>query len=258
MIYVAERENLGRKLAHRARQGAAGRRRELRRGAARVHHAGVRAQRDRARPRHHPGQHQPHRAGADDHRPQFPGEDQRQHRQLGGLLLDGGRGREDGVGDPLGRRHGHGPLDRPQHPRHARMDRAQRAGADRHRADLPGAGEGRRRSDQAHLGGLPRHADRAGRAGRRLLHHPCRRAAGACAADGQPRHRHRQPRRLDDGAVVPDRASRELPLRALRRHLRHHAQVRRVVLAGRRPAARLQRRRQRRRAVRRARRRWAS
>ena len=34
----------------------------------------------RARPRHHPGEHQPHRAGADDHRPQLPGEDQRQHR----------------------------------------------------------------------------------------------------------------------------------------------------------------------------------
>ena len=29
----------------------------------------------------------------------------------------------------------------------------------------------------------PRHADRAVRAGRRLFHHPCRRAAGACAAD---------------------------------------------------------------------------
>ena len=86
-------------------------------------------------------------------------------------------------------------------------------------------------------------------AGVRLAHVPL---------TAKPRHRHRQPRRLDDGAVVPDRASRELPLRALRRHLRHHAQVRRVVLAGRRPAARLQRRRQRRGAVRRARRPWAS
>ena len=237
----------------RGRPGAAGRRRELRRGAARVHHARVRAPGSGDGPRHHPGQHQPRRARADGDRPQFPGEDQRQHRQLGGLLLDGGRGREDGVGDPLGRRHGHGPVDRPQHPRHARMDRAQFAGADRHRADLPGAGEGRRRSDQALVGGLSRHADRAVRAGRRLLHHPCRRAAGPCAADRQAGHRHRQPRRLDDGAVVPDRASRELPLRAFRRHLRHHAQVRRVVLAGRRPAARLQRRRQRCRAVRRAR-----
>jgi phosphomethylpyrimidine synthase len=40
----------------------------------------------RARPRHHPGQHQPPGIRADDHRPQFPGEDQRQHRQLGGVL----------------------------------------------------------------------------------------------------------------------------------------------------------------------------
>ena len=45
----------------------------------------------------------------------------------------------------------------------------------------------------------------------------------------------------------------ELPVRALRRDLRHHAQVRRVVLARRRPAAGLDRRRQRPRAVRRAR-----
>jgi phosphomethylpyrimidine synthase len=29
-----------------------------------------------------------------------------------------GGGREDGLGDPLGRRHGDGPLHRPQHPRH--------------------------------------------------------------------------------------------------------------------------------------------
>ena len=42
----------------------------------------VRPRRGRARPRHHPGQHQPPRARADDHRPQLPGEDQRQHRQL--------------------------------------------------------------------------------------------------------------------------------------------------------------------------------
>ena len=44
--------------------------------------AGVRAIRSRARPRHHPREHQPHRARADDHRPAFRGEDQRQHRQL--------------------------------------------------------------------------------------------------------------------------------------------------------------------------------
>ena len=51
---------------------------------------------------------------------------------------------------------------------------------DRHRADLPGAGEGRRRSGQARLGVLQGHADRAMRAGRRLFHHPRRRAARLC------------------------------------------------------------------------------
>ena len=50
------------------------------------------------------------------------------------------------------------------------------AGADRDGADLSGAGEGERRRRGPHLGGLPRHADRAGRAGRGLFHHPCRRA----------------------------------------------------------------------------------
>ena len=154
-------------------------------------------------------------------------------------LLGRGGSREDGLGDPLGRRHGDGPLHRPQHPQHARMDPAQFAGADRHRADLPGAGEGGRRSGQARLGDLQGHADRAVRAGRRLFHHPCRRAAGLRAAHRQPRHRHRLARRLDHGEVVPVAAQGELPLRALRRDLRHHAQIRRVVLARRRPAARL-------------------
>ena len=129
-----------------AGEGGGSGRRELRRGDPRAHHAGVRARGDRARPRHHPGQHQPRRAGADDHRPQLPGEDQRQHRQLRRHLLRGGGGGEDGVGDPLGRRHRHGPLHGPQHPQHARVDPAQFAGADRHGADLPGAGEVRRRS----------------------------------------------------------------------------------------------------------------
>ena len=63
------------------------------------------------------------------------------------------------------------------------------------------------------------------RAGRRLFHHPRRRPPRLCAADRQPRHRHRLARRLDHGEVVPVAAQGELPLRALRRDLRHHAQV---------------------------------
>ena len=120
---------------------------------------------------------------ADDHRPQLPGEDQRQHRQLRGGLVDRRGSREDDLGDPLGRRHGDGPLDRQEHPRDPRVDHPQLAGADRHGADLPGAREGRRQGRGADLGDLPRHADRAGRAGRRLLHDPRRRAAALRAAD---------------------------------------------------------------------------
>ena len=215
-------------------------------------HARVRARRGGARPRHHPGQHQPPRGRADGDRPQLPGQDQRQHRQLGRHLEHRGRGREAGVGDPLGRRQRDGPVHRPQHPHHARLDRAQHPGADRHGADLPGAGEGRRRGRRPHLGDLPRHADRAGRAGRRLLHHPCRPAPALHPPHGGPAHRHRLARRLDHGQVVHLAPQGELPLHALRGHLRHHEGVRRELLARRRPAPRLRVRCQRRGAVRRA------
>ena len=169
----------------------------------RLRHPRIRPRRGRARPRDHPQQHQPPRKRADGDRPQLPGQDQRQHRQLRGRLRRRRRSRQDGLGDPLGRRHGHGPLDRPQHPRHPRMDRPQLARADRHRPHLPGAGEGRRRRRGPDLGNLPRHADRAGRAGRRLFHHPRRRPPALRPADRQARHRHRQPRRLDHGQMVP-------------------------------------------------------
>ena len=142
--------------AARARRSGARRRRELWRRGARLRHAGIRARRDRARPRHHPLQHQPRRTRADDHRPQLPDQDQRQYRQLRRHLVGRGGSRQDGVGDPLGRRHRDGPLHRPQHPHHPRMDPAQRAGPDRHRADLPGAGEVRRRSGQARPGSSTR------------------------------------------------------------------------------------------------------
>ena len=231
MVYVAHRENIGRqgqadeaeaRLADGESFGASH---------PSLRDAGVRAQRSRPRPRHHPRQHQSPRIRADDHRPELRDQDQRQYRQLRRHLLGRGGGGEDGVGDPLGRRHRHGPLDRAQHPPDARMDHPQCAGADRHGADLSGAGEGARRSGQARLGGLSRHADRAGRAGRRLFHHPCRRASRLHPSHRAPRHRHRVARRLDHGQMVPGASPRELPLRALRGDLRHHAPLRRVVLA---------------------------
>ena len=211
--------------AARARRSSPCRRRKLWRRSPRLRHAGVRPLRDRARPRHHPLQHQPRRTRADDHRPQFPDQDQRQYRQLRRDVVGGGRSRQDGVGDPLGRRHRDGPLDRPQHPHHPRMDSAQRADPDRHRSDLSGAGEVRRRSGETDLGALQGHADRAVRTGRRLFHHPRRRAPALHPPHRQPRHRHRLARRLDHGEVVPGASQGELPLHALRRDLRPHAQV---------------------------------
>ena len=145
-----------------------------------------------------------------------------------------------------------------EHPRDARVDPAQLAGADRDGADLPGAREGGRQGRGPDLGDLPRHAHRAGGAGRRLLHRPRRRAPRVRPADREARDRHRLARRLDHGEVVPRAPPGDLPLHALRRDLRDHEGLRRVVLARRRPAPRLDRRRQRRGAVRRARRPSAS
>ena len=65
-----------------------------------------------AGPGHPPLQRQPPRVRADDHRLEVPGEGQRQHRQLGRDLVDRGGGPEADLGHPLGRRHGHGPVDR--------------------------------------------------------------------------------------------------------------------------------------------------
>ena len=59
-----------------------------------------------------PGEPQPSRVRADDHRPQLPGEDQRQHRQLGGVVVDRRGGRQAALVGALGRRHRDGPVDR--------------------------------------------------------------------------------------------------------------------------------------------------
>jgi phosphomethylpyrimidine synthase len=83
------------------------------RGPAREPRARLCARRGRRRTRHHSGQHPPPRAGADGHRLQLPGEDQRQHRQLGLVLVGRAGGGEAAVGDPLGRRRGDGSVHRP-------------------------------------------------------------------------------------------------------------------------------------------------
>ena len=173
-------------------------------------------------PGHHPRQHQPPGTGAHDHRAQLPGEDQHQHRQLGGHLLHRGGGGEDGLVRPLGRRHPDGSVHRQEHPRDPRVDPAQCPHADRHRAHLPGPGEGRRQARGTDLGAVPRHPDRTGRAGGGLLHHPRRGPAALCPAHRRPGHRHRLPRRLDPGQVVPGPSPGELPLYPLRGHLRDH------------------------------------
>ena len=79
--------------------------------------------------------------------------------------IDRRRSRKDDLGDALGRRYGHGPVNGQAHPRDARVDLAQLAGADWHCADLSGPGEGRWQGRGTDLGDLPRYVDRAGRAG---------------------------------------------------------------------------------------------
>jgi len=81
------------------------------------------------------------------------------------------------------------------------------------------------------LGPLSRHAHRAGRAGRRLLHHPRGRAAALRADDRAPGLRDRQPWRIDPREVVPLASSGKFSLHALRRDLRNHARLRRLLLA---------------------------
>jgi len=61
---------------------------------------------------------------------------------------------------------------------------------------------------------VSRHADRTGRTGRRLFHHPCRHPAALCATDRKPHHRHRVARWLDHGQVVPAPSPGKLPVRA--------------------------------------------
>jgi phosphomethylpyrimidine synthase len=94
------------------------------------------------------------------------------------------------------------------------------------------------------VGALPRHPHRAGRAGRRLLHHPRRRAPALRPAHRLAHDRDRQPRRQHHGEMVPQPSPGEFPLHPLGRHLRHHGRLRCELLHRRRTSPRLHRRRQ--------------
>ena len=66
------------------------------------------------------------------------------------------------VSHPLGCGHRHGPLHREEHPPDPPVDPAEFARPHRHRAHLPGAGEGGWSARGTHLGDLPGDAHRAG------------------------------------------------------------------------------------------------
>ena len=203
--------------------------------------ARARARRGRARPGDHPRQHQPPGDRADDHRPQLPGEDQRQHRQLRGHLLDRGGGREDDAGRPAG-----APT-RSWTSRPARTSTRRASGscATRRCRSAPCRSTRRsRRSDgkaeeltwEIYRDTLIEQAEQG--VDYFTIH------AGVLlalrAADREARDRHRLARRLDHGQVVPGAPPGELPLHALpTRSARSWRAYDVVVLAGRRPAARL-------------------
>ena len=109
----------------------------------RLRDARVRAERSRARPRHHPRQYQPSES-----EPMFIGRNfpTKINANIGNSAVTSSieEELEKCVGDPLGRRHRDGPLYGRDIPS-PRMDHPHCAGADRHGADLSGAGEGRRR-----------------------------------------------------------------------------------------------------------------
>ena len=209
--------------------------------------ADVRARRGGPGPGHHPRQRQPPRDRADGHRPQLPGQGQRQHRQLGGHVVHRRGGRQAHVVDAVGRRHRHGPVDRAP----TSTPRGSGSSATRPCPSAPCRSTRRSRRSTATRPSSP------GTLYRDTIIEQCEQGvdymtvhAGVRlrlrAPDRQAGHRHRQPGRVDHGRVVPGPPHRELPLHALRGAVRDPRRLRRGLLAGRRPAARLHRRRQRR------------
>ena len=84
MEYIAIRENLGREqVKERAQRIPQAGRAIVWREHPRIHHAGVCARRSGPGRAHHSREHQSSRKRADDHRPELPGENQCEHRELG-------------------------------------------------------------------------------------------------------------------------------------------------------------------------------
>ena len=156
------------------------------------HHAGVCARRSGPRPRHHSRQHQPSGTRAHDHRPQFPGQDQRQHRQLRRRFRPSRRKSRKWSGPSRWGADTVMDLSTGKNIHETREWILRNSpGAHRHGADLSGAGKSRRQGRGTDLGNLSRHPDRTGRAGRGLFHHSCGRSAALHSHDGQTHDRHR-------------------------------------------------------------------
>ena len=129
-------------------------------------------------------------------------QDQRQHRQLGRHQQHRRRAGKAAHGRPLRRRHGDGPLDRRRH---------RRASARRSSTPRPCPigtvpiyqmlAERRRHRRHARRSMFLDMVEHQAKQGVDYMTIHCRRAAGAPAADDEPRDRHRQPRRLADRQV---------------------------------------------------------
>ena len=117
------------------------------------------------------------------------------------------------------------------------VDHPQLAGAHRDRSHLPGNGKGGRQGRGTDLGNISGHPHRAGRTGRGLFHHPCRRAPALHPTDSETADGHRVPGRGHPGRMVLGPPPGELSIYPLRRHLRDHAGLRHLLLPGRRAQA---------------------
>ena len=106
------------------------------------------------------------------------------------------------------------------------MDSPQLTSAHRNRANLSGPRKSRWQSRGSHLGNLPRHPHRAGRARRGLFHGSRWRAAALHSPYRQSHDWHCFAWWKYHGEVVPCASQRKFPLHPLGRYLRHHGSLR--------------------------------